>query len=194
MPFHDLSNTDFLLENCFPSSTLTENLTIIPDEDFASFIEDCNSLSICDSEENSELDIYNNINSKYYHYHHFNKINTNENTSLGICHTNIASINNHIDDLRLTLSLLRYKFDIIAISEHKIHGDSMPTRNINIDGYKPFVFDPTQSSHGGTGFYISESLSYIKRDDLKFNSQGDFESTFIELILPNKKYDSRLYL
>ena len=28
---------------------------------------------------------------------------------------------------------------------------------------------------------------YNKRDDLKFYSSGDFESTFIEIIFPNKK-------
>ena len=35
--------------------------------------------------------------------------------------------------------------------------------------------------------FISESINYKKRDDLKFNSCGDFESTFIELALPSKK-------
>ena len=35
-------------------------------------------------------------------------------------HLNIASINKHIDDLRLVLSLLEYDWDIIGISEHKI--------------------------------------------------------------------------
>ena len=38
---------------------------------------------------------------------------------------------------------------------------------------------------GGTGFYIKESLVYVKRDDLKFNSTSNYESTFIEIILPD---------
>ena len=41
--------------------------------------------------------------------------------------------------------------------------------------------------HGGTGFYIKESLVYVRRDDLKFNSPGNYESTFIEIILSNRK-------
>ena len=55
------------------------------------------------------------------------------------------------------------------------------------EGYHPFVFDPTETSHGGTGFYIKDSLVYVKRDDLKFNSPSNYESTFIEVILPDRK-------
>ena len=54
-------------------------------------------------------------------------------------------------------------------------------------GYHPFVFDTTETTHGGTGFFVHDSLVFNKRDDLKFNSAGNFESTFIELILPNRK-------
>ena len=40
---------------------------------------------------------------------------------------------------------------------------------------------------GGTGFYVKSSCVFNKRDDLKFNSPGNFESTFIELVFPNKR-------
>ena len=106
---------------------------------------------------------------------------------MGICHINIASLSKHIDDLRLTLSLLKKEFQIIGISEHKIRKDLSPIINIDIEGYKPFLYDPTESSHGGTGFFIKETMNHIKRDDLKFNSRGNYESTFIEIIVPNKK-------
>ena len=49
-----------------------------------------------------------------------------------------------------------------------------------------FVFDPTETSQG-TGFYVKYSLVYVKRDDLKFNSLSNYESTFIEVILPDRK-------
>ena len=58
---------------------------------------------------------------------------------------------------------------------------------ISLPGYKPFIFDATETSHGGTGFYVKESLQIKVRDDLKFNSPGNFESTFIELMFPNTK-------
>ena len=97
-----------------------------------------------------------------------------------------ASIAKHHDDLQLTLSLLKTKFDVIGITEHKIMKDTQIS-NIDIPGYQPFVFDCSDTSHGGTGFYIKNSIVFNKRDDLKFYSPGDFESTFIEIIFPNKK-------
>ena len=63
----------------------------------------------------------------------------------------------------------------------------MQISNIDIPGYQPFVFDCSETTHGGTGFYIKNSIVFNKRDDLKCYSQGDFESTFIEIIFPNKK-------
>ena len=89
----------------------------------------------------------------------------------------------------MVLSLLKFDFYIIGISEHKIQkkNDDNSLSNINLEGYHPFVFDPTETSYGGTGFYIKDSLVYVKRDDLKFNSPSKYESTFIKVILPDRK-------
>ena len=57
--------------------------------------------------------------------------------------------------------------------------------NIGIPGYKPFISDSTETTHGGTGFYVEGSPQINIMDDLKFNSPGNFESTFIELMFPN---------
>ena len=65
--------------------------------------------------------------------------------------------------------------------------DDNSLSNINLEGYHPFAFDPTETSHGGTGFYIKDCLVYVKRDDLKFSSTNNYESTFIEVILPDRK-------
>ena len=62
-------------------------------------------------------------------------------SSIGICHTNIASLSKHINELKLTLSLLRNEFHIIAITEHKIRRGVDTLVNINIPGYKPFIID-----------------------------------------------------
>ena len=51
----------------------------------------------------------------------------------------------------------------------------------------PLYLTPLKTSQGGTGFYIKESLVYVRWDDLKFNSPGNYESTFIEIILPERK-------
>ena len=128
-------------------------------------------------------------NSKYHDIHQFNQIKPGPISSLVLIHTNLASIGKHFDDLNLVISLLKFDFHIIGISEHKIQkeNDDNSFSNINLEGYHPFVFDPTETSHGGTGFYIKDSLVYVKRDDLKFNSPSNYESTFIEVILPDRK-------
>ena len=56
-----------------------------------------------------------------------------------------------------------------------------------MEDYYPFEYDPTETTHGGTGFFVKKSLNFILREDLKFNAPGDFESTFIELIFPQKR-------
>ena len=53
-------------------------------------------------------------------------------------------------------------------------------------GYDPFIFEPTETTHGGTGFYI-KNTGYVERPDLKFVSPSDHESMFIEIIFPNGK-------
>ena len=66
-------------------------------------------------------------------------------------HTNIASLNAHHDELELILSIIKFDFQIIGITEHKI-SDLKALSNITISGYQNFVYTPTKSTHGGTGF------------------------------------------
>ena len=72
-------------------------------------------------------------------------------SSFGLLHVNIASLNAHIDDLKTVLARSKFNFDIIGISEHKICKDMTPN-NIDIPGYNEFIFEPTETTHGGTGF------------------------------------------
>ena len=108
-------------------------------------------------------------------------------SSFGLLHANIASLNKHIDDLKLILARLKYKFDIIGISEHKIRKDTVRSNNIFITGYNEFIFEPTETTHGGTGFFIKDNVDYITRKDLQINSPGNYESIFIEIQFPKKR-------
>ena len=53
-----------------------------------------------------------------------------------------------------------------------------------------FIYTPTQTSHGGSGFYIRDTLAFKRRNDLLLNppDTADFKSTFLEIVLPNKKH------
>ena len=82
---------------------------------------------------------------------------------------------------------MKFNFDVIGISEHKIREGMTPSNNIDIAGYNEFIFDPTETACGGTGFYIKNNLDFYKRSDLQLNSPSNYESTFIEIIFPNRR-------
>ena len=88
----------------------------------------------------------------------------------------------------ITLSHLKFEFHVIALTEHKIR-HSIPIQNIEIPGYHEFIYDSSETTHGGTGLYVRKSLASKIRNDLKLvpPHPGIFESTFIEIILPGKK-------
>ena len=82
-------------------------------------------------------------------------------SSFGLCHVNIASLNLHIDDFKLILSRLKFNFDIIGISGHKIRKDILPSNIVSIPGNEEFIFEPIETTHGCTGFYIKDNIDYI---------------------------------
>ena len=153
------------------------------------FIAQCDSIQNLINLENDDDDdenLPNSVNSTYYDVNQLNSLKIDLPSSFGLFHVNIASLDKHIDDLKLILSLLKYKFDVIGISEHKIFKDTLPSNNIIIPGYHEFIFEPTGTTHGGTGFYLKDNIDYITRDDLQINSPSDFESMFIEIQFPKK--------
>ena len=127
------------------------------------------------------------VNSKYYDIDQLNLLKPHLPSSFGLFHVNIDSLNKHIDDLKFILSRLNFNFDIIGVSEHKILKETLPTNDIKILGYNEFIFEPTETNCGGTGFYIKNNVDYITRKDLQINSSSHFESIFIEIIFSNKK-------
>ena len=129
------------------------------------------------------------VDSKYHDISQLNSLlNPDFSSSLGMFYVNIASLNKHIDDLRLILSALEFKFDIIGICEHKIRKGSTPKNNIDIPGYRSFTFQPIESSHGGSSIYLKNNINYIERHDLALNSTGNFESTVIEINFLKRKH------
>ena len=127
------------------------------------------------SDDEDEEDFFNSmVDSKYYTIKDLNKVKPDKSSSLGIMHVNIASLDAHIDDLRMALGRLKFSFDVIGICEHKIRNNCEPSNNIDLTGYEKFIFEPTGTSHGGTGLYIKSDLDYKVRDDLNLNSPGNF--------------------
>ena len=109
----------------------------------------------------------------------FNSVNT-----LSFFHLNVASLSHNFEGLHAILASLEFDFDVIGISETRIKISSSITSNLHIKNYH-FENNPTESSAGGTGLYISTKLAYIPRSDLCMYKAGELESTFIEIIYNN---------
>ena len=171
-----------------PHKPKPDVLSMSPDQ-LKKFVKQCDDIKdyVTKSNESENDQLTSSINSSYYDIKKFNKIKMDRNSSLGMIHANIASLNSHIDDLRDLLARLDFTFDVIGISEHKIKKDRQPSNNINLVGYNEFIFEPSGTACGGTGFYINEKHDFIIRHDLKLNSPSNFEVMFVELVLPDRK-------
>ena len=88
--------------------------------------------------------------------------------------------------MRTFLNLANHKFDIICISESRISVKHPQTTNIDLPGFK-MEQTPTEPSAGGTLIYISQDLSYKSRKDLQIYFPKELESTFVELLIPNRQ-------
>ena len=187
LPFGQLDENQCLLFNLDKNDLASDDINLVPNAEISKFAAKCdkilNSLVEIEDDELSSTS----VDSKYYDISQLNSLNPDLSSSFGMFHVNIASLNKHIDDLRLILTALDFKFDIIGISEHKIRKGSTPKNNIDIPGYQSFIFQPTESSHGGTGFYLKNNVNYIERHDLALNSPSNFESAVIEINFPKRK-------
>ena len=158
------------------------------------FVKQCDAIRdhLDEAKDNNEELISTSVNSNYYDIKKFNKIKYDKESSFGMLHVNIASLNLHIDDLRSVLSRLKPDIDIIGITEHKIKKDKddkviPPSNNIEIGGYEEFEFEPTGTTHGGAGLYIKNGIDYIVRKELNLNSPSQHEAMFVEIVLKNRK-------
>ena len=137
-PFSDLNDNEFLINSNGFNTTISPDVTLILNQDKLKFKADCDNLtaSFLDYNGNddnvSSLDV--GIDSSYYDIDEFIKCKPDKTSSFGLLNLNIASINKHIEDLRLILSLLEYNWDVIGISEHKIEKGKAPSVNIDITG------------------------------------------------------------
>ena len=109
------------------------------------FVTQCNLIQNNLNSENDDDILLNHVNSEYYDEKKLNSLKIDLPSSFGLFRANITNI----DDRKLILSKLNFKFDIIGISEHKIRKYTLPPNNISIHGYNEFIFEPTETTHGG---------------------------------------------
>ena len=85
--------------------------------------------------------------------------------TMSVFHMNIGGLSAHHDELSLHLAGLKFRFDVIGISETKEQSDKGFLSNVHLPGYNIHT-RPTKSSAGGVALYLNSSLNYKARDDL----------------------------
>ena len=106
------------------------------------------------------------IDCKYYNYDKFSEMNFNQSKSFSILHYNIHSIERHIEEFRIALSLFDFQYDIICISESKLRKDCEPKVDISIEGYQSPVGTSTEATKGGVLIYAKIGINFKPRNDL----------------------------
>ena len=119
-----------------------------------------------DLDTEAEDEISPTIACKYYNIDDFSAAQFNPTRTFSVLHYNIHSIERHIEEFRVALQMLDFKFDIICISESKLLKDCEPKVNINIDGYQTPLSTPTKSTKGGVLIYVKSGLNFKPRNDL----------------------------
>ena len=78
---------------------------------------------------------------------------------------NISSICRNFDDLETLLAKIKFKFNVIGITETRFKKSSIRKTNIDLNDYS-FEHTPTEANCGGALLYIENNINYIVRDDL----------------------------
>ena len=143
-----------------------------------------------DDDVNADEELVSPINCNFYDYDEFSSAKFDSSKSFSVFHLNIHSIQKHIDSLRSLLILLEskdFEFDIVAISESKILKNVSPIVDINIHNYHDPISMPSEANKGGVLLYVNKKNPNFKpRPDLNIYSPKMLESSFIEIINPNK--------
>ena len=105
-------------------------------------------------------------------------INSIKNFSL--LYINCRSLNKNISEIESLIHRLQITLPVIAVSETWTSDDTQ--NSFNIPGYNFVAKSRCHKSGGGVGLYVLDSISFRVRDDLDFDSNGLFDSIFIELL------------
>ena len=126
------------------------------------------------------------VNFKFYNIDQIQTLKfPDKHKSLALFHINASSLNKNFHDVDHLLKCTNKVFDIIVVSETRITKQTPLPTNINRKNYA-IEFTPTESSAGGTLLYIASHLSYKPRPDLNIYKANQLESTFVEIINPQK--------
>ena len=180
LPFNKTSNDDFLSNLLGLDDSSSEFLKNIPSFNIKTLLD-----SLPGENFGKDDFVSNTITSKYYTPIEFKQTRFNK-KHLSMAHLNIASLQFHIDELKNLLALLNEPFDIIAITETRLHNQEIPKVDISIPGYD-FYHTETCTPKGGAGIYIKSTIECTVNKELSASIENVCETLFIEIKNGKKK-------
>ena len=187
-PFQELNDKDLITQTFNSLSVTYEIKQLIHTDDYDNYIKNTPNLfldNINMSDEQNEI----NVNFGYYHLNKLLKTFQNQpNGNLTLFHTNIRSINKHIDELSCLNKLTGY-FDIIGLSELWEPENSKYERTYTLPGYHTLQHLRGKTQNSGCGIFVKDNIRYKVRDDLNcsfFSDKEEFQIFFLELFLESE--------
>ncbi|XP_066922407.1 uncharacterized protein [Clytia hemisphaerica] len=184
-PFQCLESNDIINELKPITKPITHKVKF--DNNFTQF-KHLPALNITSGLPNDEDDL---INFEYYNVDSFLSLTKRiEDDYISVLHTNIRSLNKNFDKLEALLTILKYDFDIIGVSETWDNDNKLFVKP-TISGYHPFEARSGNSQNAGVGLFIKETLNYKERNDLTFSSTGQSlnkvnETKYLGVVIDHK--------
>lgn len=141
--------------------------------------------NVSDDEDESNLNPFHNVNSKYITEKNLNNLfNFNETEAINILHVNARSLKKNFSHLETLLSNIQNPIMAIAISETWLTESTEST--FFIPNYTLVSSSRVGKSGGGVGIFVNNSLSFTIRSDLSC-MMNIIECLFIEVTIRGKK-------
>ena len=138
---------------------------------------------------NENLNYSAKINCEYYLPNDFSRLmktaNITKDNIFSMTHLNIRCLNNKLDSLKQLLNSLHLPFQIIGLTETWLNDTNNDI--FKLDDYDFVDANRTSRNGGGVGIYITKDINFELHRDLNINDENIMESTFAEIITPNKK-------
>ena len=103
---------------------------------------------------------------------------------LKVLHINTQSMTSTFDSLLMTID--RYSFDIITMSETWLNENKLRLQHVTIPGYVQVFNHRDQIKGGGVGAYVKESIDFKRRTDIE-KRYPSMEHLWIEIKGRNKR-------
>ena len=114
---------------------------------------------------------------------------TSRANQLRLAHLNTQSMVSTFDELLLTIS--KYPFDVIAMSETWLKNSPHLLEYVNIPGYSSTFRNRDKIPGGGVGVYLRDTINYKRRTDIE-DIEPELEHIWLEI--PGKNKHSKLLL